>query len=295
MTPNENRETIVREVRPGGLSRLEAVLSVATVLALTACALLAVNAHTTSANMAMMRESNHAQLASISNQLAQNSDDSNQRIESMARSSKDSVASVQDLARAELRKSNAALAAKIAAQNQAEEAAGLQITGQLDELKEANTAASSKLDSINGDVTTVKGDVASTQSDVQANNTELKRVNGDMGVMSGLIATNGKELAALRELGERTYVEFHLKRSAGMQKIADLQLALAKVDPKRNRFTLDVLADDKRIEKRDKTVNEPVQLYMAGYHQPVEIVVNEVNKDEVTGYVAVPKVKATRP
>ena len=56
MTPNENRETIVREVRPGGLSRLEAVLSVATVLALTACALLAVNAHTTSANMAMMRE-----------------------------------------------------------------------------------------------------------------------------------------------------------------------------------------------------------------------------------------------
>ena len=226
----------------------------------------------------------------------------------MARSSKDSVASVQDLARAELRKSNAALAAKIAAQNQAEEAAGLQITGQLDELKEANTAASSKLDSINGDVTTVKGDVASTQSDVQANNTELKRVNGDMGVMSGLIATNGKELAALRELGERTYVEFHLKRSAGMQKIADLQLALAKVDPKRNRFTLDVLADDKRIEKyreaiigieggdfRITTVNEPVQLYMAGYHQPVEIVVNEVNKDEVTGYVAVPKVKATRP
>jgi hypothetical protein len=196
---------------------------------------------------------------------------------------------------AEARKTNASLSAKIAAETDAQQAAQQQISGQVDELKEANTSTSSKLDAINGDVTGVKGDVASTQSAVQATNTELKRVNGDMGVMSGLIATNGKELAELRELGDRNYVEFDLKRTKGMQKVGNLELALAKVDPKRNRFTLDVMADDKRVEKRDKTVNEPVQLYMAGYRQPVEIVVNEVKKDEVVGYVAVPKVKATRP
>ena len=77
--------------------------------------------------------------------------------------------------------------------------------------------------------------------------------------------------------------------------VGALQLAVSKVDPKRNRFTLDVLADDKKVETRDKTINEPVQLYVAGYRQPVEIVVNEVRKDEVVGYLAVPKVKASRP
>jgi predicted phage tail protein len=294
MTPNENREDRGPQTPSRGPSRLEVVLCLATGLALIACTFLALNAHSMSENMTMMRESTHAQLAKISDQINQSADDANQRIASIDKSSRDSAVTTQDLARAEVRKTNAALSAKISAQTQAQEAAQKQISGQLDELKDANTSASSKIDAVAGDVTSVKGDVASTQSEVQATNTELKRVNGDMGVMSGLIATNGKELAALRELGERNYVEFDLK-GKGMQKVGNLQLALAKVDPKRNRFTLDVLADDKRVEKRDKTVNEPVQLYMAGYRLPVEIVVNEVKKDEVVGYVSVPKVKATRP
>jgi sortase (surface protein transpeptidase) len=69
---------------------------------------------------------------------------------------------------------------------------------------------------------------------------------------------------------------------------------LAKADPKHNRFTLQVLADDKMLEKRDRTINEPVQLYLAGNRQPEEIVVNEVKKDEVVGYVSIPKVKMAR-
>ena len=65
---------------------------------------------------------------------------------------------------------------------------------------------------------------------------------------------------------------------------------LKKTDPKKNRFTIDVIADDKTVEKKDKTINEPVQLYVGGARQPYEIVVNEVKKDTITGYVAVPKV-----
>jgi hypothetical protein len=48
------------------------------------------------------------------------------------------------------------------------------------------------------------------------------------------------------------------------------------------------------VEKKDRTVNEPVQLYVAGNRQPFEIVVNNVKKDEVTGYLAVPKVTMAR-
>jgi hypothetical protein len=154
--------------------------------------------------------------------------------------------------------------------------------------------ANSKLEQISGDVSGVMGDVKSAQSVLEQHGSELKRVTGDMGVMSGLIATNSKELAELRELGDRNYLEFDLKRSSTAQKIGGIQLQLAKADPKRNRFTLDVVADDKRVEKKDRTINEPVQLYVAGNRQPYEIVVNNVKKDEVTGYLAVPKVTMAR-
>jgi hypothetical protein len=115
-----------------------------------------------------------------------------------------------------------------------------------------------------------------------------------MGVMSGLIATNSKDLDALRALGERNYFEFDLTKGQGMKKIGDVMLTLKKSDAKRNRYTVDVMADDKRVEKKDKTMNEPVQLYVSGNAQPYEIVVNQVKKDEVVGYLATPKVKVAR-
>jgi len=71
-------------------------------------------------------------------------------------------------------------------------------------------------------------------------------------------------------------------------------VALKKSDPKHNRYTVDVLADDKRVEKKDKTINEPVQLYLAGNRQPYEIVVNQIKKDEIVGYVSTPKVTVAR-
>jgi hypothetical protein len=48
------------------------------------------------------------------------------------------------------------------------------------------------------------------------------------------------------------------------------------------------------VEKRDRSINEPVQLYVAGNRQPEEIVINEVSKDEVKGYLSMPKVIIAR-
>jgi len=117
---------------------------------------------------------------------------------------------------------------------------------------------------------------------------------GDMGVMSGLIATNSKDLGALRELGERNYVEFNLGKGQMQKKIGDVIVTLRKTDPKHNRFTMEVTADDKITEKRDKTINEPVQVYVHNSRQPYEIVVNQVNKDGIVGYLATPKVTLAR-
>jgi hypothetical protein len=175
------------------------------------------------------------------------------------------------------------------------------VAGEITQLKDANTTATTKIADVSNDVsgvktdvTGVKADVASTQSELEKTGAELKRAVGDMGVMSGLIATNSKDLNALRELGDRNYFEFDLRKAAMTQKVGGVTLSLKKSDPKHNRYTVEVLADDKRVEKRDKTVNEPVQLYVSDNHQPYEIVVNQIKKDEIVGYLATPKVKMAR-
>ena len=271
-------------------------------VALVAIVGLFVDAHQLTTQMSRLNDSTQAQIAKLSDQVAQSSTESARQAELVAQDAHDTAASVEQQARTEARKTAATLSAKLAKQGQAEQQAQQQVAGELENLKAANTDASSKLNaisgdvsSVKGDVSSVKGDVASTQAEVEKTGSELKRMTGDMGVMSGLIATNGEQLSALKELGQRNYQEFDIKRTGGLQKIGTIQLALSKADPKRNRFTLDVLADDKRVQKRDRTINEPVQFYLAGNRQPVEIVVNEVKKDEVVGYVAMPKVKTGRP
>lgn len=166
------------------------------------------------------------------------------------------------------------------------------LTEQLDQIKTRADLATARLTDITSEVSTVKTAVASNRTDLDKTISDLHRTTGDMGVMSGLIATNGKELAALRELGERDYFEFNLKKTSGVQKVGDIMVALKKSDPKRNRFTVEILADDKRVEKKDRTVNEPVQFYVVSKARiPYELVVNEVRKDVVVGYLATPKVK----
>ena len=241
-------------------------------------------------SLADLQATTQAQVADLNQQMAAKSAAADQRVSSVEKAAKDSVAIEQARALAESRRSAAALSAKLALAQESQQ----KVAGDLDNLKQAHGATATKVEEMGGDLNGVKGDLAGAKSELEGHGSELKRVNGDMGVMSGAIATNAKELATLRELGERNYTEFNLKRKAAPQNVSGIQLALTKADAKRNRFTLDVLADDKRVEKRDRTVNEPVQLYVSGYRQPVEIVVNRVNKDEVAGYVAVPKVARAR-
>jgi len=251
---------------------------------------LLIHSHSLAKSLTDLQESTQAQMSQLNNQLVLKSAAYDERVSSVEKEARESLASAQQRALTESRRSAASFTAKLNETRQTQEL----VAGDLDQLKQAHTTTVSKVDQIGGDLTGVKGDLASTRTDVDGHGAELKRVNGDMGVMSGAIATNAKELSALRELGERNYTEFDIKRKSDPQTIAGIQLALTKADPKRNRFTLNVVADDKRVEKRDRTVNEPVQLYVSGYRQPVEIVVNQVNKDEVVGYIATPKVAVAR-
>ncbi len=114
-------------------------------------------------------------------------------------------------------------------------------------------------------------------------------MRGDLGVQSGLIATNSTELAALKALGDRNYIEFRIAKSKQYQKVGNIQVQLKKADPKRNKYTIQLVADDKTVEKKDKTTNEPLQFYMSSARQPYEIVVNQVQKDLIVGYCRLPR------
>ncbi len=245
-------------------------------------------------NMAQVQDDTHAQIAKVSDATTALLDQRLQTIDSEIKSAQGNSDTALKRARMESLKQARDISQRLEAQQK-------EVSGELTELKDATTTANSKISDVSNDVTgvksdvtTVKQDVATTQTAIDQTNTDLKRAMGDMGVMSGLIATNSKDLAALRELGERNYFEFDLKKSAPMQKVGDITIALRKSDPKREKYTVTVMADDKRVEKRDKTLDEPVQLYVSDSRQPYEIVVNQIKKDEIAGYLATPKVKMAR-
>ncbi len=159
--------------------------------------------------------------------------------------------------------------------------------------KKADTTAA-KVENVNSDVSGVKQDLSATKTsldqtktDLNANIALLKKVQGDLGGTNSLVATNSSELAELKKLGERNYVEFTLKKQKDMSKVANISLKLEKVDQKKNKFTLNVMADDKLTEKKDRNINEPLQFYVS--KALYEIVVNSVGKDTISGYLSSPK------
>ena len=176
----------------------------------------------------------------------------------------------------------------------AQAAAQQQEESHISEVKAVADTATQKVDAVNGEVTTVKSDLGATKSELEKTIADLKRTAGDVDGHSVLIATNGKELAALRALGERTYVEFSIKKTKVPEKVGDVQVKLEKADPKHNRYTIQLTADDKMTEKKDRSVNEPLQFYTSKAKQPYEIVVNDVKKDQISGYLSIPKVLSGR-
>ncbi|MGA9667749.1 MAG: hypothetical protein WBQ94_00990 [Terracidiphilus sp.] len=151
------------------------------------------------------------------------------------------------------------------------------------------SAVSTAVSDVKTDVGGVKTDVAKTQTDLAAAVAQLTSMKGDLSDHSSLIARNRDELEVLKHKGDRTYYEFTLAK--GQRKpVGTVSLELKKADAKHSRFTLVVYSDDKQYEKKDRSLNEPMQFYAGKDPMLFEIVVNSVSaKNTVTGYLSVPK------
>ena len=159
------------------------------------------------------------------------------------------------------------------------------------QLGQVQKESEEKIGAVATEVGGAKKDIEATKTDLEATKGKLERSLGDMNVMSGLIARNKDDLEDLRRRGDRNYYEFTLTKSKNAQRVGPVQMSLNRTDPKKAKYTVTVIADDKTIEKRDKTSGEPVQFYVKGSARmaPYEIVVFDVGKSQITGYLATPK------
>ena len=145
------------------------------------------------------------------------------------------------------------------------------------------------LDALGGEVGQVKEDVAASKAAIEATQAQLQRAVGDLGEQSGLIARNAEELDALKRTGLREYYDFDLAKGKTPSPVGPVAVRLKDADAKRHKFNMVLVVDDIEIEKRDKTLLEPVQFYRKGSRQLNEIVVFGVQKDRITGYLSTPK------
>jgi multidrug efflux pump subunit AcrA (membrane-fusion protein) len=148
-----------------------------------------------------------------------------------------------------------------------------------------------KISAVSTDLGGAKKDIESTKTDLETTKGKLERATGDMGVMSGLIAHNRDDLEELKRRGDRNYYEFKVAKSKTPQRVGPVQVTLNKTDQKKGKYTMTVFVDDRSIEKKDKTAGEPVQFYLKGSARmaPYEIVVFDVGKNDINGYLSTPK------
>jgi hypothetical protein len=149
----------------------------------------------------------------------------------------------------------------------------------------AQKADQQQMGALNQDVSAQRTDLDNTKKALDSVRSDLGMARSEMGT---LIARNHDDIEQLRKLGERDYFEFTVQRKSPVR-VGGVGLTLTKTNVKRHRFNLDLLADDVHVEKKDRTINEPIFFYVNGSKKPYELVVNEVKPDQVKGYLSTPK------
>lgn len=228
------------------------------------------------------------------------------RVDTLETAQKESVAENTKLlkrlgiAESELKESTETLATKLGSTQKeiAARAAALQRQQKESEAKltAEQQEAVQKISAVSGDVAGVKTelggartDIASTKSDLEATKKKLDSALGDLGVQSGLIARTRDDLEVLKHKGDRNYYEFTLKKGSKATPVSTVSLQLKKVDGKKGKFSLNVMADDRTIEKKDRTLNEPLQFYTGRDKMLYELVVFSADKSSISGYLSTPK------
>ncbi len=239
------------------------------------------------AGFAYAQYTTHAKLASLSDQLAA-SDGQVRELQARvqnAEAQEETLARQAGMTKKELAERTSVLQAQQAQQR----AEAKRLEDAENQQKQAISAVNGDIAGVKTDVGGVKTDVAATKADLEATKAKLQTAVGDLTGQSELIATTRSDLELLKHKGDRNYYEFTLVRGAKPQPISTVSLQLKRTDPKHGRFTMNVTADDKTIEKQNRNIAEPIQFYSGRDHLLFELVVWTVDKKKATGYLSTPK------
>lgn len=158
-----------------------------------------------------------------------------------------------------------------------------------DQQNEVIGQVTSQVAEVRGELSGAKKEIAATRTDLESTKVKLDRAIGDLTGQSSLIARTREDLEELRHRGDRNYYEFSLSKGEHPIQLSTIALQLKKADAKKGKFTLNVIADDRVIEKKDRGVAEPLQFYTGRNRQLDEVVIFTVDKNKVTGYLSTPK------
>jgi hypothetical protein len=135
-------------------------------------------------------------------------------------------------------------------------------------------------------VEVLSGDVSGVRGELEATRQHLQMARGELGT---LIARNGEEIEQLRRLGLRDYFEFTLDGRGSKQRLGNIMVELRSTNTRKNHYTVALYVDDLRLEKKNRSINEPIYFYTRGTRAPLELVINQVEKNKAIGYLSVPK------
>jgi hypothetical protein len=152
-----------------------------------------------------------------------------------------------------------------------------------DEVNKLQADSNAKIGGLSTDLAGTKQDLANTKSEF------TDALTGTKGELKGDIARTHDELVALAHKSDRDFFEFTLPRKKAQQKVGTITLELDKTDPKKNTYGLFVTADDKRTAHPDCALNSPLWFYVQGAQTALELVVNKLGKDTISGYMSTPK------
>ena len=156
------------------------------------------------------------------------------------------------------------------------------------QLSELKSASDSRFGAVNKDVTKVKTDVEATRKALEGARREIVDVRA---TLTQQIARNKDELKQLRLKGERNFYEFDIQKKKGFALVGDIRIGVTKTNRRRQRYNVRIVVDDNTLEKKRRTINEPVQFLVGPTKLRYELVVNEVRRNRIIGYLSVPKDK----
>jgi hypothetical protein len=155
------------------------------------------------------------------------------------------------------------------------------------------TQMTARIEAVSTEVRQVAGGLSGTRNDVADNRRQIMALKTEVGTQ---VANNTKAVAELQRVGEREWLEFDVVKSSrpASPKVANVRIQLAKTDVRKGKYDVVLHFDDRQIERKDRTIGEPVQFLVGPERQRYELVVTDMERDRIRGYLSVSSVGAIR-